>query len=84
MPIADNGHMRLDTNQSWATSAGLLDSYVRPSEPTSAEGASTICLAPGRAHGLKIPAMRVAKVMAPTTDMVCDFVGKEVCGMPLF
>ena len=27
---------------------------------------------------------RAAGVMAPTTDVLYDFVGKAVCGMPLF
>ncbi|HXJ40375.1 MAG TPA: acyl-CoA dehydrogenase, partial [Bryobacteraceae bacterium] len=27
---------------------------------------------------------RAAGVMAPTTDVLCDFIGKAVCGMPLF
>jgi alkylation response protein AidB-like acyl-CoA dehydrogenase len=27
---------------------------------------------------------RAASVMAPTTDVLYDFVGKAVCGLPLF
>jgi hypothetical protein len=27
---------------------------------------------------------RAATVMAPTTDALQDFIGKAVCGMPLF
>ena len=27
---------------------------------------------------------RAASVMAPTTDVLYDFIGKAVCGMPLF
>ena len=27
---------------------------------------------------------RAALVMAPTTDVLYDFIGKAVCGMPLF
>jgi alkylation response protein AidB-like acyl-CoA dehydrogenase len=27
---------------------------------------------------------RAAGVMAPTTDILYDFIGKAVCGMPLF
>ena len=27
---------------------------------------------------------RAAGVMAPTTDVLYDFIGKAVCGMPLF
>ena len=27
---------------------------------------------------------RAATVMAPTTDVLYDFIGKAVCGMPLF
>ena len=27
---------------------------------------------------------RAGSVMAPTTDVLYDFIGKAVCGMPLF
>jgi hypothetical protein len=27
---------------------------------------------------------RAAHVMAPTTDMLYDFIGKALCGQPLF
>ena len=27
---------------------------------------------------------RAASVMAPTTDVLHDFIGKALCGMPLF
>ncbi|MEO6062198.1 MAG: hypothetical protein ABIQ99_09690, partial [Thermoflexales bacterium] len=27
---------------------------------------------------------RASSVMAPTTDVLYDFIGKAVCGMPLF
>ena len=27
---------------------------------------------------------RAATVMAPTTDMLYDFIGKAACGLPLF
>jgi len=27
---------------------------------------------------------RASLVMAPTTDMLFDFIGKAVCGLPLF
>jgi alkylation response protein AidB-like acyl-CoA dehydrogenase len=54
--VASNGHIQLDANKSWATSAGQVDSYVWSSRPIAAEGASTIWLVPGSADGLSIPA----------------------------
>src|SRR5262249_15472731 len=54
--IASNGHVQLDAQKSWATSAGQADSYVWSSRPLTAEGASTIWLVPGEAAGLRIPA----------------------------
>ncbi len=51
-----NGHVRLDAQKSWATSAGQVDSYVWSSKPVAAEGASTIWLVPGKRGDLKIPA----------------------------
>lgn len=53
-PVAHNGHVRLDANKSWATSAGQVDSYVWSSKPMDAEGASTLWLVPGHAAGLRI------------------------------
>jgi len=50
-----NGHVRLDAQKSWVTSAGQADSYVWSSRPLEAEGASTIWLVPSNAEGLKIP-----------------------------
>jgi alkylation response protein AidB-like acyl-CoA dehydrogenase len=52
---ASNGHIQLDAQKSWATSAGQADSYVWSSLPLAAEGASTIWLVPGNANGLRIP-----------------------------
>lgn len=53
--VANNGHVRLDANKSWATGAGQVDSYVWSSKPVHAEGASTLWLVPGQAGGLRIP-----------------------------
>lgn len=52
--VTNNGHVRLDANKSWATSAGHVNSYVWSSKPISAEGASTIWLVPGDARGLNV------------------------------
>jgi alkylation response protein AidB-like acyl-CoA dehydrogenase len=54
--IASNGHVQLDAQKSWATSAGQADSYVWSSRPLEAEGASTIWLVPADSAGLSIPA----------------------------
>jgi alkylation response protein AidB-like acyl-CoA dehydrogenase len=51
-----DGHVRLDAQKSWATSAGQVDSYVWSSKPIVAQGASTIWLVPGKRGDLKIPA----------------------------
>jgi alkylation response protein AidB-like acyl-CoA dehydrogenase len=51
---ASNGHIQLDAQKSWATSAGQADSYVWSSRPLAVEGASTIWLVPGNANGLRI------------------------------
>lgn len=51
-----NGHVQLDAQKSWATSAGEADSYVWSSRPLAAKGASTIWLVPKNSAGLKIPA----------------------------
>ncbi len=51
-----NGHVRLDAQKSWATSAGHVDSYVWSSKPFAADGVSTIWLVPGKRGDLKIPA----------------------------
>src|SRR5262249_38503194 len=40
--------------KSWVTSAGEADSYVWSSKPLSADGASTIWLAPAKAPGLRV------------------------------
>jgi alkylation response protein AidB-like acyl-CoA dehydrogenase len=54
--VRNNGHVQLDAQKSWATSAGEVDSYVWSSRPMVAEGASTLWLVPGHAAGLVIPA----------------------------
>ncbi|HXG67444.1 MAG TPA: acyl-CoA dehydrogenase family protein [Blastocatellia bacterium] len=50
-----NGHIQLDAQKSWITSAGQADSYVWSSRPLAAEGQSTIWLVPSDASGLRIP-----------------------------
>ena len=54
--VQGNGHIRLDAQKSWITSAGEADSYVWSSRPLAAEGASTIWLVPARASGLRVVA----------------------------
>ena len=54
--VRNNGHVQIDAQKSWATSAGEVESYVWSSQPISAEGASTLWLMPGHAAGLSIPA----------------------------
>lgn len=54
--VDGNGKVRLDAKKSWATSAGVADSYVWSSRPMAAEGASTIWLLPADAEGLRITA----------------------------
>lgn len=54
--VDGNGTVRLDAKKSWATSAGVADSYVWSSRPLATEGASTIWLLPADADGLLIPA----------------------------
>jgi alkylation response protein AidB-like acyl-CoA dehydrogenase len=54
--IISNGHVQLDAQKSWATSAGQADSYIWSSRPLAAEGPSTIWLVPSDAAGLRIPA----------------------------
>ena len=47
-----NGHVRLDAQKSWVTSAGQADSYVWSSLPTSGAPGMTLWLVPSRATGL--------------------------------
>ena len=54
--VDGNGRVRLDAKKSWATSAGVADSYVWSSRPLATEGTSTIWLLPSDAEGLRIPA----------------------------
>jgi alkylation response protein AidB-like acyl-CoA dehydrogenase len=53
---ASNGHIRLDAQKSWATSADQADSYVWSSRPLATNGPSTIWLVPAHAAGLRVPA----------------------------
>lgn len=54
--VDGNGKVRLDAKKSWATSAGIADSYVWSSRPLATEGTSTIWLLPADAKGLRVPA----------------------------
>ena len=54
--VDGNGKVRIDAKKSWATSAGMADSYVWSSRPLATEGASTIWLLPADAEGLRVPA----------------------------
>ena len=54
--VAGNGHVRLDAQKSWITSAGRADSYVWSSRPVAAEGASTLWLVPSGTPGLRVVA----------------------------
>lgn len=54
--VDGNGKVRLDAKKSWATSAGVADSYVWSSRPLATEGASTIWLLSADAEGLRITA----------------------------
>ena len=46
--------------------------------------ASGVELLGGRVMLLKPEAVIPARVMAPTSDVLYDFIGKAVCGMDLF
>jgi alkylation response protein AidB-like acyl-CoA dehydrogenase len=52
---AVGGHVELDAEKSWITSAGSAAAYVWSSRPVSAEGASTLWLVPVNAPGLTTP-----------------------------
>lgn len=52
--VAGNGHVKLDAQKSWVTSAGQVDSYVWSSKPMAAEGVSSLWLVPANAPGLSI------------------------------
>jgi len=52
----DGELVRLDARKSWVTAAGQADGYVWSSRPVSAEGASTLWLAPAGATGLSVGA----------------------------
>ena len=47
-----DGHVRLDANKSWVTSAGQADSYVWSSKPIAADGPMTLWLVPANSSGL--------------------------------
>jgi alkylation response protein AidB-like acyl-CoA dehydrogenase len=47
-----NGHVRLDAQKSWVTSAGEADSYVWSSQPLAAGAGMTLWLVPARTAGL--------------------------------
>lgn len=49
-----NGHVLLDANKSWVTSASRAAAYVWSSKPLAAEGLSTIWLVPADSQGLTI------------------------------
>jgi isovaleryl-CoA dehydrogenase len=48
-----NGHVRLDAQKSWVTSAGQADSYVWSSKPLSESGPMTLWLVPSKTSGLQ-------------------------------
>jgi alkylation response protein AidB-like acyl-CoA dehydrogenase len=50
-----NGHVRLDAQKSWVTSAGQADSYVWSSQPLAAGAGMTLWLVPARTAGLSQP-----------------------------
>lgn len=54
--VKNNGHIQLDAQKSFSTSAGQADSYVWSSKPLAAEGLSTLWLVPKDTKGLTIPA----------------------------
>lgn len=54
--VKSNGHIQLDAQKSFSTSAGQADSYVWSSRPLAAEGLSTLWLVPKDVKGLTIPA----------------------------
>jgi isovaleryl-CoA dehydrogenase len=47
-----NGHVRLDAQKSWVTSAGQADSYVWSSQPMTGAAGMTLWLVPSRTTGL--------------------------------
>jgi alkylation response protein AidB-like acyl-CoA dehydrogenase len=52
---AVNGHVRLDAQKSWVTSAGQADSYVWSSQPVAGGAGMTLWLVPARVAGLSQP-----------------------------
>lgn len=49
-----NGHVHLNAEKSWVTSASHATAYVWSSRPLAAEGASTIWLVPASTSGLRV------------------------------
>jgi alkylation response protein AidB-like acyl-CoA dehydrogenase len=50
-----DGHVRLDAQKSWVTSAGQADSYVWSSQPLAAGAGMTLWLVPADSSGLSHP-----------------------------
>jgi alkylation response protein AidB-like acyl-CoA dehydrogenase len=50
-----NGHVRLDAQKSWVTSAGQANSYVWSSQPLAASAGMTLWLVPADSSGLSQP-----------------------------
>jgi alkylation response protein AidB-like acyl-CoA dehydrogenase len=51
---ARNGHVVLNANKSWVTSASRATAYVWSSKPLAAEGLSTIWLVPASSQGIEV------------------------------
>jgi len=51
----DNGHVVLNAQKSWVTSAGQADSYVWSSRPLAGDGPMTLWLVPSQTAGLSQP-----------------------------
>lgn len=50
-----DGHVQLDADKSWVTSAGQADSYVWSSRSMAADGPMTMWLVPSKTSGLRQP-----------------------------
>ena len=84
------------TRKSWVTAAGHADSYVWSSRPLAGRGAMTLWLVADLATKVcgggafrkelaierSFRYARAARVMAPTTDALLDFIGRALVGMP--
>ena len=68
----------------------VLESRPRPARPRSRSPTSAMRVCGGAAFRKEVGVerhfrdARAATVMAPTTDVLYDFIGKAVCGLPLF